>query len=173
MTIPKLIYLSVALAGLAGGVAEAAKCPAEERGRIIVSGGKTEYHIPKPLYDWTRYYAYAYGLEPGLLMALIWSESTYCQRAVSSTGAIGLGQLMPGTAADMGVNPNDPVHNIYGSARYLREQYNEFGNWPLALAAYNAGPGNVRKYGGVPPFKETVDYVNRVFDMYARFRDVK
>lgn len=166
----KRALLTLTLMGL--GAASAA-CPTGDGGNVKWAGGAAEYQIPKPLYDWTRYYAYAYGLEPGLLMALIWTESTYCQSLVSPKGAIGLGQLMPGTAKGMGINPYDPVHNIYGAARYLRAQYDTFGDWTLALAAYNAGPGNVRTYGGVPPFPETVNYVNKVFRYYEQFRSVK
>lgn len=104
-----------------------------------------------------------YQLPPLLLSALIQAESNYCPNAVSSAGAIGLGQLMPGTARDLGVtNPYDPVQNINGAARYLKQQLKTFGSIPLALAAYNAGPGNVIKYGGIPPFRETQNYVQRI-----------
>lgn len=80
----------------------------------------------------------------------------------SSAGAIGWGQLMPGTAKGLGVNPYDLASNIDGAARYLKQQYKTFGSWRLALAAYNAGPGAVQKYGGVPPFAETERYVARI-----------
>lgn len=75
---------------------------------------------------------------------------------------MGLGQLMPGTAAELGVDPNDPYQNVEGAARYLSQQYGTFGTWPLALAAYNAGPGAVQKYGGIPPFAETQAYVPKI-----------
>jgi hypothetical protein len=69
---------------------------------------------------------------------------------------------MPGTAAELGVDPSDPMQNIDGAARYLKRQYDTFGEWGLALAAYNAGPGAVKKYGGVPPFEETRNYVAKI-----------
>jgi hypothetical protein len=97
-----------------------------------------------------------------LFLRMIGAESSWNQSAVSPKGATGLGQLMPATAAELGVDPNDPFQNIEGSARYLAQQYGTFGSWPLALAAYNAGPGNVRKYGGIPPFAETKAYVPKI-----------
>ena len=95
-----------------------------------------------------------------LFETLIQRESAFDPRAVSPKGARGLGQLMPGTAAELGVaDPFDPITNLDGSARYLIEQLRSFGSVGLALAAYNAGPGAVRKHGGVPPFAETRAYV--------------
>jgi soluble lytic murein transglycosylase-like protein len=103
-----------------------------------------------------------YGIPTDLFLAQINAESAWNPSAVSSAGAIGLGQLMPGTAADLGVDPNDPAQNLDGAARYLSDQYRRFGDWRLALAAYNAGPGNVQKYGDVPPFAETQAYVAKI-----------
>lgn len=99
------------------------------------------------------------GIPEDLFLRLVQQESGWNPRARSSKGATGLAQLMPGTAAKLGVNPNDPVQNLNGGARYLRLMYNQFGNWQLALAAYNAGPGAVSKYGGIPPYRETRNYV--------------
>jgi len=102
------------------------------------------------------------GVPPNLLAALVEVESGGNPRAVSPAGAIGLTQLMPSTARALGVNPYDPWENLLGGARYLRQQYERFGDWALALAAYNAGPGAVQKYGGIPPYRETQEYVRKV-----------
>jgi soluble lytic murein transglycosylase-like protein len=81
----------------------------------------------------------------------------------SSSGAIGLMQFMPDTAKGLGIDPTDPNQSIDGAAQYLSSLYKQFGDWKLAVAAYNAGEGNVRKYGGIPPFQETQNYVKKIF----------
>lgn len=100
-----------------------------------------------------------HGLPPRLLAAVAWQESRGRADAVSPKGAIGVMQLMPGTARRLGVDPHDREDNIRGGARYLRQQIDRFGSVPLALAAYNAGPGAVHRYGGIPPYRETRSYV--------------
>ena len=107
-----------------------------------------------------------HGVDPRLLTALVWTESAFRVDAVSPAGAIGLGQLMPGTAAGMGVDPHDPIQNIEGAATYISQQLRSFGEIDLALAAYNAGPGRVVKSGGVPNIAETQAYVRIVSDRY-------
>lgn len=97
-----------------------------------------------------------------LFVRLVQAESNWNPLAMSHKGAIGLAQLMPGTARLLGVDPYDPRENLEGGARYLRMQYDTFGSWQLALAAYNAGPGAVQQHGGVPPYRETQNYVRKV-----------
>lgn len=103
-----------------------------------------------------------------LFQANIEVESAYRPAAVSTAGAIGLGQLMPGTARDLGVDPHDPAQNLDGSARYLLMMLARFGTPELALAAYNAGPDAVARHGGIPPFTETQNHVRRVFAVRDR-----
>jgi soluble lytic murein transglycosylase-like protein len=112
------------------------------------------------------------GLDPAILHGLIQQESGFDPAARSSCGALGLTQLMPGTAASLGVTePLDPAQSIEGGARYLSEQLQRFGgNVADALAAYNAGPGAVQSYGGVPPYPETQDYVDKVLGYAAAYR---
>lgn len=111
-----------------------------------------------------RMAAARYGVDSNLVDAVAWQESRYNPRAQSSAGAIGVMQLMPGTARQLGVrNPHDVQQNVTGGTAYLREQLERFGNnVPLALAAYNAGPGAVLKYGGIPPYRETQNYVRQI-----------
>jgi len=101
-------------------------------------------------------------LDPSLLKAVAWQESRGRMAAVSSKGARGVMQLMPATALELGVDPRSMSGNIHGGALYLRRQIDRFGSVPLALAAYNAGPGAVLRFGGIPPYRETRDYVSKI-----------
>jgi soluble lytic murein transglycosylase-like protein len=109
-----------------------------------------------------------YDISPTLLEAVVWQESRWNELAVSPVGARGLTQLMPGTAAQMGVNAGDPMANLEGGARYLRMQLDAFGgDIEKALAAYNAGPGRVQKAGGIPNIRETKAYVASIMARLA------
>ncbi len=116
--------------------------------------------------------AQRYGLDPAVLHGLIQQESGFDPNSQSSAGASGLTQLMPGTASSMGVaNPLNPAESIEGGARYLSQMMSKFGgNTTDALAAYNAGPGAVQQYGGVPPYAETQSYVSKVLGYAESYR---
>lgn len=100
-----------------------------------------------------------HNIPEDLFLRLVQRESGWNPQAVSHKGATGLAQLMPDTAVLLGVDVNDPHQNLEGGARYLRRMFERFGDWRLALAAYNAGPGAVEQHGGVPPYQETQAYV--------------
>ncbi|MXU65886.1 lytic transglycosylase domain-containing protein [Oceanomicrobium pacificus] len=112
-----------------------------------------------PYRDAARAAAQKHGIPEDLFVRLVKQESGFNPTAVSHKGAIGLAQLMPMTARALGVDPHDPNENLEGGARYLRTQFLRFRDWKLALAAYNAGPEAVEKYGGIPPYAETKNYV--------------
>ena len=111
-----------------------------------------------------------YGVDPSLLAAVASQESGFNSQAVSPTGAQGLMQFMPSTAKGLGVNAFDPSSAIDGAARYLSSLTQQFGSTPLALAAYNAGPGAVRQHGGIPPYSETQNYVRSVLSKAEAYR---
>jgi len=103
-----------------------------------------------------------YDIPKQLFFNLVTAESNWNPAIVSPRGAIGLAQLMPGTAEELGVDPWDALENLDGGARYLSQQYARFGTWELALAAYNAGPGAVSRFDGIPPYAETQEYVKKI-----------
>ena len=110
------------------------------------------------------------GVPPGIVKAVIHAESAFDVDAVSRAWAMGLMQLMPGTARELGVlDPFRPDENVHGGARYLRHLHDRYGSWTFTLAAYNAGPTAVDRYQGIPPFAETQAYVRRVLTYYRRY----
>lgn len=128
-------------------------------------GGSLRYggRYTGPYLAVAREAARRHGVPEDLFLRLVQQESGWNRNAKSHKGALGLAQLMPTTARRLGVNPKVPRENLDGGAKYLRQQYNKFGSWRLALAAYNAGPEAVAKYGGVPPYKETQNYVRKIW----------
>lgn len=121
----------------------------------------------KPLADLVREASAKFGVDPKLVSAVAEVESGGNQNAVSGAGAVGVMQLMPETAAGLGVNPYDEKENVEGGAKYIKEMLDTFGgDVKKAVAAYNAGPQAVKDYGGVPPYRETQNYVNKVLDIY-------
>jgi len=116
--------------------------------------------------------AQSYGIPPQLLAAVAKAESGFDPQAVSSAGAEGLMQIMPSTAAGLGIDPFDPTQAVYGAARILAGNIAEFGSIPLAVAAYNAGAGAVQRYGGIPPYPQTQEYVRIVLSYMSQASDL-
>jgi hypothetical protein len=138
------------------------------KGEEEIVGGQSP---PRSLTQWIRRYARKHRLDPALVSAVIQVESDFQRRALSASGAQGLMQLMPETAAELGVeDPFDGRQNIAGGTRYLRRMLDRFGSVEFALAAYNAGPTAVDRYDGIPPYPETQRYVRKVMKAYRRFR---
>jgi soluble lytic murein transglycosylase len=157
------------------GVVHFTDAPADDRGWDKVSarrpmGPPIKDRNPKAYDGVIARTARVHGLPPALVKAVIRAESNFDPGARSHKGAMGLMQLMPGTARALGVD--DPWHaeeNVEGGTRYLRSMVNRYGDVRLALAAYNAGPQAVDHYGGVPPYQETREYVRRVLAYYRKY----
>lgn len=110
------------------------------------------------------------GLDPALALSIAKAESGFCHEKRSRYGAVGVFQLMPSTAKRMGYNPYNMNENIKGGIEYYKRMYKIFGSTELALAAYNAGPGNVKKYNGIPPFVETKKFVSSIMSNYNKLK---
>jgi len=159
---------------VAGPLAQAAPVQAEPLGDVPAEAALIADHaashtaltaqaVPAAYAAKVQELAARFDLSPALIEAVVWQESRWRSQAVSPVGARGLAQLMPGTAREMGVNPDDPFANLEGGARYLREQLDRFGgDVEKALAAYNAGPGRVQAANGIPAIRETQNYVASV-----------
>jgi soluble lytic murein transglycosylase len=142
------------------------------RESVALKPRNANFAIPSSLGEIIRRNCEKYRLEEGLIHAVIKAESNYNSAAVSKKGALGMMQLMPGTARLLKVdNPLDPAENIGGGSRYLRQMLDEFnGNLDFAIAAYNAGPNAVKRHGGIPPYEETRTYVKRVKQYLSTYR---
>ncbi len=139
----------------------------EENGNSQTSSPSTVSSANTPLAESIQLAAKNTGLSPALLQAVGTVESSLNPLAVSSRGAIGVMQLMPQTAQSLHVNPYNAEQNILGGAEYLKSLLDTFqGDLPLALAAYNAGPGAVQHFGGIPPYRQTQNYVQKVMATY-------
>lgn len=137
----------------------------QPRGAVVPSqfGGSFNGKYSGPYLAMARAAARQHGVPEDLFLKLVQQESGWRATAKSNKGAFGLAQLMPATARRLGVDHTVPSENLEGGARYLRQQYDRFRSWRLALAAYNAGPEAVVKYDGVPPYKETRNYVRVIW----------
>ena len=145
----------------------------EKNGVIYIAGsGERKFKRPKNskrIEEKVVYYAKKYGLPVKLFKELVRAESNFNPKAISKKGALGLCQLMPETARRLGVkDPFDPDENLNAGARLLRELYLKYRDWKLVLAAYNAGEGAVERYGGVPPYRETENYVRKILRRSGR-----
>jgi hypothetical protein len=137
---------------------------------IALARRPEEATLPEPLEGQIQRAARLFALPDSLVRAVVMTESGGRADAVSPQGAVGLMQVMPGTAREMGVRDlQDPWENLYAGAKYLRRQIDRFGNLTEALTAYNAGPGAVERHGGVPPYRETRAYVQKVLGWMRRF----
>ncbi|HEY2217527.1 MAG TPA: lytic transglycosylase domain-containing protein [Solirubrobacteraceae bacterium] len=163
--------LRAAGAGTGVGQASATGQPIATASQATIAGAGTTATGRAPYDNLIEAAATRNGVDPAVLHGLIQQESGFDPNSQSSAGAVGLTQLMPSTAASLGVSdPRNPAQSIEGGARYLAQMMQKFGgNVSDALAAYNAGPGAVQKYGGVPPYAETQQYVSKVLGYAAEY----
>jgi soluble lytic murein transglycosylase-like protein len=171
---PLTAGLCLAIACFSPLAVQAATKPVPATPRAVAAYASVLHEFNPRLPEWQRHdlarhllaSAWRYKIDTNMLAAIVAVESSWHTHAVSYAGAVGLGQLMPGTAATLGVNPRDPAENLSGAARYLRGLLETFGRNPnryeLVFAAYNAGPKAVLRYGGIPPYYETQHYVVKV-----------
>lgn len=148
--------------------------PSSGRSRTVLArtGRRVTPRPPETFDPLIRTASHTHGVPAALVKAVIAAESSFDAAAVSPKGAMGLMQLMPGTARELGVDDAfESDQNVLGGTRYLRELYDRYGDWLHTLAAYNAGPDAVDRYRGVPPYSETREYVKRVLSYYRRFHD--
>lgn len=156
LSAPSITAATVTGAGITDTIIAGATIP----DTIVVNPSSQAGRVPTRYAAKVRELSQRFDLSETLIEALVWQESRWRETAVSHSGARGLAQLMPGTAAYLGVDADDPLQNLEGGARYLREQLDRFdGDLEKALAAYNAGPGRVVRAGGIPNIRETRHYV--------------
>ena len=143
---------------------------------IVIRNTSLSYSDAKYLADGITYYSGMYGVDPLLMTALFETESTFNTNSVSPAGAIGIGQIMPDTAVALGVNPYDTMQNIQGACSYIHTALQTFSNWmyptEAAVAAYNAGTKAVIDSGGVPPYYETQNYVEKIKSRYMNLQNM-
>ncbi len=148
--------------------------PTSQEYRPVAFFGRTREMTPGQLQQSIETYSSRYQVDPDLILAMIQVESSFDARAVSLAGAQGLMQIMPETQKDLGLkDPFDPDSNVEAGVRYYRWLLNRFQENELALAAYNAGPSRVEQYDGIPPFQETINYVERVLEIYNNSKQVR
>lgn len=149
---------------------DSASAAAKNKANLVLEEAVDTVRPQKSFSEMIKEASAAYGVDESVIGAVIKQESSFNPQAKSSCGAMGLMQLMPETAKSLGVNNvYDPEENIMAGTKYLKQKLDEFnGSLPMALAAYNAGSGAVHKYGGIPPYKETQAYVNKIMKSVDR-----
>ena len=175
----KKIFLSLILVITLNGDIALANQNQEERLYTVVYEHIMSYQEAE-IANWISkdiiYFSSQYNVDPLLITALFTQESGFSMTALSPTGAIGIAQLQPETATYLGVNPYNLDQNIEGGIRYFSQQQNTFtsaGAWQLsyAIAAYNAGPGALEKYNGIPPYEETINHVEKIYHIHNRLKE--